>query len=255
VTLPSTPGLTNGWSMGFATDNGRGLTVQVNGSNGGNILYPGSGALVTSVAMAQGFPGRIAYEYMVLQYDGSGNFRIASATPATAGQLNMLGMSGIVRWTFPSASNAYVATAADNGNMVSSSNSPSSFMAVTLPPTAAIVPGWTIGIQCDNNKTMSVQVPNGSTASILLPGTSGSVTSFSLAQQSLESAVLEYDGQNFRLVSMTPVSLALLGGTMPAGTPASSSAACQLGAIEFDASYVYICTQPNGWKRGPLFSF
>jgi hypothetical protein len=139
--------------------------------------------------------------------------------------------------------------------MVSSSNSPSSFMAVTLPLTTALSPGWTIGIMCDNNKTMSVQVANGSTGNILLPGSMGSVTSFSLKTQSLESAVLQYDGQNFRLMSMTPISLALLGGTMPIGTPASSSAACQQGAVETDASYLYVCTAANTWKRAALSSF
>jgi hypothetical protein len=258
VTLPSTTGLPNGWAMAFATDNGHGLTLQTNAVSGGKILFPGSGALVTSVAMAQGFPGQVAYEYMVVQYDNNGagsNFRIVAATPATAAALNMLGMAGIDRWTFPSGSTAYIATAADNGNMVSSSASPSSFMAVTLPLTTALSPGWTIGIMCDNNKTMSVQVANGSTGNILLPGSMGSVTSFSLKTQSLESAVLQYDGQNFRLMSMTPVSLSLLGGLVPIGTPASSAAACQQGAVESDASYFYVCTAANTWKRAALSSF
>ncbi len=45
VTLPSTTGLSPGWSMGFATDNGKGLTIQVNGTSGGHILYPLPNAL------------------------------------------------------------------------------------------------------------------------------------------------------------------------------------------------------------------
>src|SRR5262249_33105921 len=153
----------------------------------------------------------IAYEFMVLQYDGSGNFRIASATPATAGQLGMLGMSGINRWTFPSASNAYIATAADNGNMISSFNSPSSFMAVTLPTTTAISNGWTIGIESNNGKTMSVQANGVAGGNILIPGPLGAVTSFGLATNNgvpwnFETAVLQFDGSNFRVMSMTPQS-------------------------------------------------
>jgi hypothetical protein len=254
VTLPSTTGLPSGWSMGFATDSGHGLAVQVNATAGGHILFPGSGALVTSAAMGQGFPGQIAYEFMVMQYDGSGNFRVISATPATAGQLGMLGTSGINRWTFPAAT-SYVATAADNGNMISSNNSPASFFAVTLPPTTAISQGWTIGIVSDNNKTMSVQVANGSTALILLPGTQGPVASFSLRTQAYESAVLQYDGSNFRIAAMTPISLSLLGGLVPTGTPASSGAACQTGAIEADNNFLYFCTAPNVWRRSAWVNF
>jgi Pectate lyase superfamily protein len=260
VTLPSTTSLPDGWSMGFATDNGNGLTVQVNGSSGGHILYPGAGALQTSVALAQGFPGQVAYEYMVLQYDaagggGAGNFRIVSATPATAAAIGMLGESGIDRWSFPSGSTAYQATVADNGNMISSYNSPSAFMAVTLPPITAIEPGWTIGIVSDSGKAMSVQVNGTSGSSILMPGTLGAVSSFSLRNANDESAVLQFDGSNFRVVSMTPASLDLLGGLVPTGTPASSSASCQTGAIEADSDYLYFCTGPNTWKRAAWSSF
>jgi hypothetical protein len=258
VTLPSTTGLPNGWSMGFATDNGHGLSVQTNAVSGGHLLYPGSGALVTSIALAQGFPGQIAYEFVVVQYDNNGagsNFRILSATPATAAALNMLGSSGISRWSFPSGSTAYLATAADNGNMVSSFNSPSSFMAVTLPSTTAINQGWTIGIASDNGKTMSAQVNAVSGGSILMPGSLGAVSSFSLWNQAYESAVLEFDGANFRVMAMTPISMANLGGTMPIGTVTSSSSACQTGAIQADATYLYFCTASHAWKRAAWSSF
>ena len=40
VTLPPTTDLPSGWSMGFATDKGKSLKVQVNGTSGGHILYP-----------------------------------------------------------------------------------------------------------------------------------------------------------------------------------------------------------------------
>jgi hypothetical protein len=257
VTLPSTANLPNGWSMGFATDSGKGLTVQVNASQGGHIVFPGSGALTTSLSMAQGYPGQVAYEYVVLQYDNNGagsNFRVLTATPATAAVIGMLGVSGISRWTFPTGSNAYQATVADNGNMVSSSNSPSAFLTVTLPSSALLSPGWTIGIQCDNNKTMSVQTGGGG-GTILLPGAAGSVTSFSLYQQSYETAVLEFDGSNFRLASMSPISANYLGAAIANNTPASSSAPCTVGAFEHDISYLYLCISPNSWKRVPLSAF
>jgi hypothetical protein len=72
VTLPSTTGLPSGWSMGFATDNGKGLTIQVNGTNGGLILYPlANTAGQTSLSLAGN-----SYEYVTLQYDAGGNFRV-----------------------------------------------------------------------------------------------------------------------------------------------------------------------------------
>jgi hypothetical protein len=255
VTLPSTTGLPSGWSMGFASDNGNGLTVQVNSVAGGHIVYPGSGALQTSVGIASGFPGQVAYEYMVLQYDNSGNFRIVSTTPATAAAIGILGSAaGITRWSFPSASTAYAATAVDNGNMISSFNSPSTFMAVTLPPTTTINRGWTIGIAQDNTKVMSVQTNGVAGGSILLPGTEGTVTSFSLAAN-YESAVLQFDGSNFRVVAMTPISRGALGGLIPSMTPSSSGASCQTSELAADPNYLYVCTAPNTWKRVALSSF
>ena len=61
VTLPSIGGLPAGWSMGFATDNSKSLTVQVNGSNGGRMVWPGAGAARTALTMADTSQG--AYEF------------------------------------------------------------------------------------------------------------------------------------------------------------------------------------------------
>ncbi|MGH7093085.1 MAG: glycosyl hydrolase family 28-related protein, partial [Stellaceae bacterium] len=153
VTLPSTTGLPSGWSMGFATDQGKGLIVQVNGTSGGHILYPlADAAAQTSLSLAGN-----SYEYVTLQYDGSDNFRVEQMTPATARQLGLAGIGGVDRWSFPSVS-AYSATLADNGNAVSAYNSPLSYMTATLPPTTALNPGWTFAIANDNGKTASVQV-------------------------------------------------------------------------------------------------
>ncbi len=128
VTLPSTTGLPSGWSIGFVGDNGKGVTVEVNGVRGGEILYPKiAGSGVTSLSLAGN-----NFEFVMLQYDGAGNFRVEQASPATAQALNLAGIGGISRWSFP-ATYAYLATVADNGNAIVSSNSPTTYMAVTCP--------------------------------------------------------------------------------------------------------------------------
>lgn len=208
VTLPATTGLPTGWSMGFATDNGKPLSVLVNSTSGGRIVWPGGGSSATSVALANTSQG--AYEFMVLQYDGSGNFRVVGATPATAQAIGMIGAASLSHWSFPSTS-AYNATVADNGNVVSSNNSPTSYMAVTLPPITAIPMGWTMGLASDNGKTMSVQVNGASGGHILYPGSGSSVTSASLAAGNYELLVLRFDGANFRVTEATPATAALIG--------------------------------------------
>lgn len=209
VTLPSTTGLVAGWSMGFATDNGKGLTIQVNGTSGGNILYPlPNGSAKTTLTLAGN-----NYEYLTLQYDGGGNFRVEQATPATAQQLGLAGIGGVSRWLFPAVS-AYSAALADNGAAIVSSNSPLSYMAVTLPSTTSITAGWTIAVVQDGLKTNAVQVNGTSGGHILYPGSGASQTSLSLAAGNYEYAVLQYDGAgNFRVVAISPASAA--GLAMP----------------------------------------
>ena len=57
----------------------------------------------------------------------------------------MIGSAGSVsHWSFP-ATSAYTATVADNGNVVSSYNSPASYMAVTLPSTTSLPDGLDAG--------------------------------------------------------------------------------------------------------------
>ncbi len=209
VTLPSTTSLPTGWSMGFATDANKSLTVNVNGSAGGHLLWPGSGSSATTLSLADTSQG--AYEFLVLQYDGS-NFRVAEATPATAQAIGMIGSAGISHWSFPAVS-AYAATAADNGNVVSSFNSPLSSMAVTLPSTTAISMGWTIAIASDNNKAQSVQVNATSGGHILFPGSGATTTSVSLADGAYEFLVLSFDGSNFRVTEATPATATLIGMT------------------------------------------
>ena len=210
VTLPATTTLPTGWSMGFATDNTKPLSIHVNATSGGHIVWPGSGGAATTLALANTSQG--AYEFLVLQYDGAGNFRVVEMTPATAQTIGTIGAGGITRWGFPSVS-AYVATVADNGGVVSSYNSPLPYLAVTLPPTTAISMGWTIGVATDNNKVAAVQVNSSSGGRILYAGgaTGTSSTSVALAAVNYEFLALQFDGSNFRVVSITPRSAAFLG--------------------------------------------
>lgn len=210
VTLPSINGLPNGWSMGFATDNNKGLTVQVNSAAGGHMVWPGSGGSQTSLAMANISQG--AYEFMVLQYDGNGIFRVLEATPASAQAIGMIGAAGISRWIFPTVS-SFSATVADDGNVVSSLNSAAPYLAVTLPSMTAVPMGWTIGIATDGNKTASVQVNSTSGGHILYPGSGATTSSASLAGANYELLVLQFDGSNFRVVQATPATATLMGIT------------------------------------------
>jgi Pectate lyase superfamily protein len=213
VTLPATLGLPTGWSMGFSTDNGKSLSIQVNGTSGGHIVWPGAGTSSTSLTLANTSQG--AFEFLALQYDGSGNFRVVGTTPATAQAIGMIGTASLSHWSFPSAS-AYIATVADNGNVVSSYNSPASYMAVTLPSTAALPMGWTLGLVTDNGKAMSIQVNGTSGGHILYPGNSAA-TSATLASGNYELLVLRFDGSNFRITEATPATAAVIG--MVGSTP------------------------------------
>ena len=206
VTLPPTTDLPSGWSMGFATDQDKSLTVQVNGTSGGHILYPlvnASGQTSLTLAADQ-------YEYLTLQYDGSGNFRVEQVTPATAQRLGMAGSGALTRWSFPAAS-AYSAALADNGNVISAYNSPLGYLTVTLPAASALNAGWTIAIANDNGKLAAIQIASGDSARILYPGSGATMTSLQLAAGDYEEAVLQFDGSNFRVMQMTPATAASLG--------------------------------------------
>lgn len=233
VTLPATTDLPTGWSMGFATDSGKALSVQVNTVSGGHIVWPGSGASATSVALANTSQG--AYEFAVLQYDGSGSFRLTEATPATAQANGVIGTAGISHWSFPVAS-SYSANVADNGNVVSSYNSPSSFMAVTLPSTTAIPMGWTLALTTDNGKAMSVQVNGTSGGHILYPGSGATVNNLALAPGNYELMVLRFDGGNFRITDATPATAALIG--MSGSTP-------DINRWNFPAAATYVAAQSD----------
>ena len=250
VTLPSTSAIAMGWTMALATDNGKAMSVQVNGTAGGHILYAGSGSGVTSASLASG-----NYELMVIRFDGS-NFRITEATPATAA---LIGLSGstpdINRWNFPAAA-TYSAGQSDNGNALSSYNTAAG-LTVILPQTTAITPGWTMGFVTDAGKPLTVQVSGTSGGSILEPARGGTTaSSLALAaEQNYEFLQLRFDGSNFRVVNATPQTINTLGGLITPGTPSSSGASCNVGQLQADTNYIYFCSAPNTWKRAALGSF
>jgi len=188
----------------------------------------------------------------VLQFDGS-NFRVVEATPATATQIGIAGnATGITRWNFPAVA-TYAASQADNGNAVSSYNTPTASLIVTLPATASIGAGWIMAFATDNGKTMTVQVNGGAGEKILIPSAGGTASgSLTLAAgQNYEYAALQFDGSNFRVVAATPQTLNNLGGLISSGSPASSSP-CATNQLRHDSDYLYICTAPNTWKRAAL---
>ena len=248
VTLPSIGAIEPGWTLAIANDNNKLASAQVNPTNGGKIVYPGSGASVTSLQLAAG-----NYEIAILQFDGS-NFRVLQLTPATAAAIGVAGGTCTAKWMFPAVS-SYAAGQSDCGTAISNFNSPISSLTVTLPSTTAIAAGWSMSFASDSNKTLSVQVNGTSGGLILIPGTRGGQSALSLYGENYELVTLQFDGANFRVQSATPAT-ASANGMFPAiGTPASSSAACQTGQIEFDANYLYACTASNTWKRSALSSF
>src|SRR4051794_12158565 len=194
--------------MGFATDNHKGLMVQVNNTTGGHIVWSGSGGSQTSLTMANTSQG--SYEFMVLQYDGSGIFRVLEATPATAQAIGMVGAAGISHWSFPAVS-SYSATVADNGNVISSLNSPASFLAITLPSTTAVPMGWTIGIATDGNKTAAVQT-NASSGGRIIPRGSGPTPPPPPPEETnYDFLVLQFDGKIFRVTQAPPATATSMG--------------------------------------------
>jgi hypothetical protein len=248
VTLPSIDRINPGWTLAVANDNGKVAALQVNATNGGHILYPGSGAVTGSVQLAAG-----NYELALVQFDGA-NFRLLQVTPASAASIGLNGGTCLARWSFPSVS-TYAAGPADCGLTVSSYNAPIASLTVTLPSASAIAAGWSMSFVADNGKSLTVQVNATAGGQILLPGTRGAQSSLTLYHQNYEQLSLQFDGSNFRVVTASPATASSNGMFPATGTPASSSAFCQTGQIEFDSNYLYACTAPNTWKRTAWSTF
>jgi hypothetical protein len=248
VTLPSATAINPGWTLAIANDNGKLAALQTNATNGGHILYPGSGTAATALQLA---PGN--YELAVVEFDGA-NFRLLQATPASAAAIGLNGATCLAKWSFPAVS-SYAAGATDCGLTISNYNSPIASLTVTLPSTTAIAAGWSMGFASDNGKSLTIQVNATSGGYILLPGTRGAQTALTLYHQNYEQIQLQFDGSNFRVVTASPATASANGMFPATATPASSSAACQTGQIEFDSNYLYACTAPNTWKRTAWSTF
>ncbi len=247
VKLPSTTAIAMGWTIGLTNDGGKIANVQTNAASGGHILFPGGSA--TSASLANG-----NYEFLALRFDGS-NFRLTEATPGTATLMGVTGADfSLNRFNFPAAP-TYVAQPLDGGNVLSSYNSGSG-LSVTLPATGALYPGWTMGFMTDNNKPLNVNVNGGAGEKILIPAQGGlSTGSMTLGPGNYEFVQLKFDGSNYRVVSATPQTINAVGGLITPGTPASSTATCNVGQLQADGNYLYFCVAPNSWKRSALSSF
>jgi hypothetical protein len=248
VTLPSVDRINPGWTLAIVNDNNKTAALQVNATNGGHILYPGSGAAAGSVQLASG-----NYELAVVQFDGS-NFRLLQVTPVSAAAIGLTGGTCLARWSFPSVS-SYAAGSSDCGLTLSSYNTPIASLTVTLPSTTAIAAGWSMSFAADNGKSLTVQVNATSGGNILMSGTRGAQSSLTLYHQNYEQVALQFDGSNFRIVTTSPATASSNGMFPATGTPASSAASCQTGQIQFDSNYLYACTAPNTWKRTAWSTF
>lgn len=87
-------------------------------------------------------------------------------------------------------------------------------------------------------------------------------TTFQAGQITLAAGRLLYGsstgvGTSSAALTYNPSSGSLTVGSLQAtlSTPASSSAACTAGAIVWDASYIYVCTATDTWKRATLGTF
>ena len=179
VTLPPVNTVNPGWSLAVASDNGKGMTVT---APTGSILS--GGKFVPSVTLGSG-----NYEYVRLQSDGN-NWRIVSATRNTRLNMGFEPPPWPSNWLYP-ATSGYAATLGDNGNILSSYNTPAG-LAVTLPPTTNLPIGWSIGFATDNGKPLSIQVNTSSGGHIVWPGSGGAAISWRWPIQVRERMNLRY---------------------------------------------------------------
>ena len=143
VTLPAVGSVNPGWTMGFATDNGKGMTIT---APSGAILS--GGKAMSSIILG---PGN--YENVALQSDGN-NWRIISSTRSTRLVNGFDPPPWPSNWLYP-ATSGYAATLADNGNILSSINTTAG-LSVTLPATSALPTGWSMGFATDGTKPLAI---------------------------------------------------------------------------------------------------
>jgi hypothetical protein len=87
--------------------------------------------------------------------------------------------------------------------------------------------------------------------------TVGSVSTTTISDDSSSIQSIRLNGTHTYGVDATGMKVNEGGAPFlgPLLTPDSSRAACKQGAIEWDASYIYVCTAANSWKRAALRTF
>ena len=206
VTLPSTTEVMMGWTIGIASDGNKAASVQINAVSGGRILFPGSGASVSSASLAEG-----NYELLVFQFDGS-NFRVVQTTPATATLLGdhrqcagdqSLGLSGGEQLCGLARRQRNRALQLQHADRLADRD-----FAFDDRDRDRLDDG----LCYRNGKTMILEVNSTSGGRILYPAEGRHAgDAITLAPVNYEFLALQFDGSNFRIVSITPRSAAALG--------------------------------------------
>lgn len=212
VTLPNPGAVGNGWAMGFGTGQGRGVILD---APVGAYILAGQKTL-TSLTL----PSETNYEFASLTSDGA-NFRLVSATAQTALTNGLEGAAGGQSWTYLFSS-GYSATAADNGHTLYSGTAGAP-TTITLPSTSLIPTGWAITAYQDSNP-LTIQVNAVSGGQIETISGDG-VSSWTLPGAPRASALIQFDGANFRINTENPPSrVVATEPTVWAGNRAASNA-------------------------------
>lgn len=189
VTLPSPGAVSSSWTMGFGTDNGRGIIVN---APVGVYILAGQKTL-TSFTL----PSNDNFEFAALGSDGI-NFRLISMTRGSSILNGLTGVAGGENWAFLYSS-GYSATVQDNGKVLSSSLTGGA-MTITLPPTSLLPTGWTVGLYADTGNPITLQV-NGVSGGSILTLEGRSVSSYGLNSAYGRAELdLQFDGGNFRIL-------------------------------------------------------
>ncbi len=87
--------------------------------------------------------------------------------------------------------------------------------------------------------------------------TAGSVSTTTISDDSSSTQSIQINGTHTYGVDASGMKVNGGGSPFlgPLLTPGSSRAACKQGAIEWDASFIYVCTAANNWKRAALRRF
>lgn len=191
--LPSAAQVGVGWTIGLVSDANKAVVATPPADS--QILSRGM-ALASLIVASAGSNSN--YEFAVLKSDGS-NFRVEYISDRAA-SLNNLKTGLPWNWYTPGGP-GYQATAGDNQGVISSAQTTSG-LAVTLPSTTGLPPGWTVGLVQDSGKLLTVQV-NGTAGGQILRAFGAAVTSF-VSMQEHQVITLQFDGANFRDLSPPP---------------------------------------------------